>query len=374
MTNKQPEQDQLQAQPEPQQRRRAAARKPGRDMNDISRIGEDVEDVPEFLISIPAHNDVRRFVKHNYGGGDYLVENRVGGQFKAKWELHIESSSDNTDDDSADESLLVNSSVESSPLSDDFESRIAEITARAVVTALETTERMRATQSAPPQPDPFAFVERSLEIEEKIRARAVRNNPPPAEVKDSSEQFIDMLDRFTTIAERIAPIRESDREGSGGLASVIRELAPHVKSLLPMLPSLLPQAAQAQSTAQAAPNSQPQAAAQVDPVAQTLALLINDLRRNKRVGRAADAIEELLAKSPQLAEQFRPLLEAPAPALLQQLSMAAGEDLTEYGHAVSFIEELQAELSPDEMIDEGEQVIVPESDSAKSNGNGAVAR
>jgi hypothetical protein len=320
-------------------------------VNEIFRISDDAEDVPEFLIGIPVHVDVRKFVKFNYGGGDYLVKNRVGGKFKGEREMHIEFAPDPLEDDAADESLLENSGVQRPPLSDDFDSRVADIATRAAVAAVEAGERVRATQSAPAQPDPFAFVERSLEIEEKIRARAVRNNPPPAEAKDSSEQFIDMLDRFTTIAERIAPIRESDRENSGGilggLASLVREVAPHAKSLLPMLPSLLPQTAQTPSPPQAVPNSQRQSPQQPDPVTATFAIVIDGLRKNKRVGASADAIEELITKMPEMKEQIEPALLAPTSVLLEQLSQFAGEDLSAYTHSIDWVEDLKDELKGD---------------------------
>jgi hypothetical protein len=84
----------------------------------------------------------------------------------------------------------------------------------------------------------------------------------------------------------------------------------------------------------------------------TLRIIVEDLKRNKRVGRAADAIDDLFAKFPDVKAQLEPFFNAPVADLLLQLSQACGEDLSTYSHAVSWIEELQQEIGG---VEEGEE-------------------
>jgi hypothetical protein len=320
--------------------------------------------------SLPLDVDFEEHIdeRTDLDAGLYRIEKRKSGLFPkdicyyTKPAMRKAMASYDAPDDDDDVDLLETSEPPRSSLPDDFDERVAEIASRAVVAALEKREQLRGTQPAPQQPDPFAFIERSLEIEEKMRARSVRNNPAPPEVKDSSEQFIDMLDRFTTIAERIAPIRETDKENSGGLlgglASLIREAAPHAKSFLPMLPSLLPQpqaqvpAANGSVPLPPIPNRPPPASETAEPLQLALSIIVDDLRKNKRVGRAADAVDELFLRQPELREQFAPFFDAPAVEIVTQLSALAGEDLSAYSHAVGWIEDLQFELNGNNAGDE----------------------
>lgn len=233
---------------------------------------------------------------------------------------------------------------------------IAQIAERAAIAAIEARERVSATQPASQQPDPFAFVERSLEIEEKMRQRFAINNPAPVQPTDQSEQFLNMFDKFTAIAERIAPIREADSERSGGtlngIASVVREVGTAGKTLAPMImPTItsLFQGKGANDNTQAHVNGAQQTSPlPVDPVEQTLAIIVDDLKKNRRVGRAADAIEDLFVRMPEIKEQVAASFTLPATDILAQLSQIAGEDLLAYSHAAAWIEYLKQEISDDE--------------------------
>jgi hypothetical protein len=104
-----------------------------------------------------------------------------------------------------------------------------------------------------------------------------------------------------------------------------------------------------------------QTVAPVDPVQLTLSIIVDDLRKNKRVGRAADAVDDLFTKQPELREQLAPFFVAPAVEIVTQLSALAGEDLSAYSHAVGWIEDLQFELNGD---DEGDG-NAPDADEAE---------
>ncbi len=89
-----------------------------------------------------------------------------------------------------------------------------------------------------------------------------------------------------------------------------------------------------------------------DPVQATLQILIHDLTRNKRTGRAADAIEDLIDKQPEIKQLFGSLLAAPVDELLTQLSQISGMDLTEYAHAREWLEDLKIALGQEESADQ----------------------
>ncbi len=373
MTKRKPESDQTTAEVEATPRRARPVRRPGGKKYYIQFLPEGVNSEPEFKIELPAHVDPERFIEkqEDFEAGRYRIALRDDGKFtRESWvyrkddelaAVNTNSNADDADDvdDAFDKDLLVSELAEAAALPEDFDRRVAEIAARAAIVAVEAKERARLTQPAPTQPDPFAFIERSMEIEEKIRARAVRNNPAREEAKDSSEQFIDMLDRFTTIAERIAPIREADKEGSNGwlngIASIVREVGTHGKPLLSLLPALMGQVQGAGANGTAAVGAQVTPNAGHTPeqlMSDTLRIIVEDLKRNKRVGRAADAIDDLFAKFPDVKAQLEPFFNAPVADLLLQLSQACGEDLSTYSHAVSWIEELQQEIGG---VEEGEE-------------------
>jgi hypothetical protein len=385
MTKRQPEADQTATQAESTPRRTRTVRRSVGKKHYIQFLPESADSEPEFKIELPAHVDPERFIdkQEDFEVGRYRIALRDEGKFTRETWIYRKDDlpetvvdADDLEDDEADNDLLVNGLAQAAALPENFDKRVAEIAARAAIAAVEAKERMRATQPAPQQPDPFAFVERSLEIEEKIRARAVRNNPPREESKsvDSSEQFIDMLDRFTTIAERIQPIREADKEGSGGLlgglASLVREVGTHGKSLLPLLPALMgqPNAVANGDGAHAAGQAQTNAA-QVDPVNLTLTIIVDDLKKNKRTGHAADAIDDLFMKMPDLRPQLEPFFAAPANELLSQLSATAGENLLEYSHSITWIESLQAEFENGGDSDEVEKAGIEENSEAVSEKN-----
>jgi len=359
MTKGQPEQDQVPAQAEATPRRARAARRSGTKKYNLQFLPEGEDSEPEFKIDLPAHADPERFIEkqEDFEPGRYRIALLDGGKFTREvWvyrkvdPLETVVAIDETGADEPEEELLATV---------DDEERIAKIAAREVVAAYEAKERTRAPQPAPV--DPFSFIERSLEIEEKMRARSLRDNPPASQPIDPSETFLNMLDKYSQIAERLAPIRESDSAGSSGvlngLTSLVRELGTHGSSLLPLLPALVQQVqgSTANGNAHAAANGQQQVSpAPADPVQQTLSIIVNDLKRNRRVGRAADAIEDLYLKRPDSEARIEPLLALPAADLLAQLSQFAGEDLTTYSHAVGWLEDLQAELSPDEDLEADE--------------------
>jgi hypothetical protein len=116
------------------------------------------------------------------------------------------------------------------------------------------------------------------------------------------------------------------------------------------------QAAAASTTTQTAPDATvaPDASPQGEHPAQTaLRIVVEDLRRNRRPGRAADAIEDAIRAAPELGTTLRGMLARPENEIVRELSNFAQEDLSLYAHAEGFITDLKEELTPDDEEDEG---------------------
>jgi hypothetical protein len=96
-----------------------------------------------------------------------------------------------------------------------------------------------------------------------------------------------------------------------------------------------------------------------------LHVVVSDLTRNKRIGRAADLIEELCARFPTFAAATQELCNAsPADALVMVSQYSGRSDLATYGGAVEWIGLLQDALrrddgSGDDTLNEGEQSDAP---------------
>jgi hypothetical protein len=363
MTRTKPEADQEAAQQEPLMRERKRTRKPGRDVNEVLRVSEDGEEEPEFLISLPVHVDVRKFVKRNYGGGDYLIKNRIGGKFKGERELHIEFAPDENLTDDANDDLDAD---EFEPIMPDAAptldpQQLAKIVAATVNATMDAHDRsQRASQGTPDPMDTFRQMRELLKEEREEMRREmkslleVQGRTPPAVDDDEETSVAKILVKNPAIAERVMSKlvgASSDAAPEAWYASVAKELSRNPQLLnqgLGALQSMFkqPAATPTNGNGNGKPASQPQQ--QVDPITVTLVVIAEDLKKNKRVGRAADAIDELFLKMPEVRSQVEPFLLAPPNTLLAQLSQLVSEDLSTYSHGVAWIEDLQFEMRGDE--------------------------
>ncbi|MDX6695573.1 MAG: hypothetical protein QOF02_3176 [Blastocatellia bacterium] len=106
------------------------------------------------------------------------------------------------------------------------EERIAEIVAREFA--------KHAPQPTTAQPDPFAFIERALDVTQRLQ-------PKQAERADSADEQLDktvsMFDKITQIAERISPQQGGGDGWMGGVASILnalgaREIVPTITGVV----------------------------------------------------------------------------------------------------------------------------------------------
>lgn len=244
----------------------------------------------------------------------------------------------------------------------------------------------QARPQAEPQPAPApvtavvqpadtlkTFSEQAKEFAEVAKALGlVRPQPQPAPAApptaalppvDPFKQTLDVIEQVTTISERINPPRDepSGKAGFiGQVASLVDAIGRHAPKLAPFISGLSqvrvqpPQAAPAQPGANPpAPHPAPEPATPPNPYQETLEILVNDLIRNRRVGRTADAIDDLFNTYPEAKEQVAPLFEQDPRDVCAAISQLLGVNLLEYGHATQWIEDLQAELTGEG--DEGEE-------------------
>ncbi len=186
--------------------------------------------------------------------------------------------------------------------------------------------------------------------------------PPPTLAKQLEEN-VGLLVTMTKLVERITPPREDTTPPApssgwlGDVASLAHALglkdiiAPIGKSIMAQMIASRAGAATAGAPEPGAGADDPQLAAGSSPLApdvlveSTMKLIVDDLKKNKRTGHAADAIDDLYMKLPELKTQLQPFFALPAPALLAELSQAAREDLLAYSHSIDWIESLQNEFT-----------------------------
>jgi hypothetical protein len=198
--------DQLKAVAEPLENKQRTARKPERETYAVYRLPDEDDDANaerEFLLTLPADQDVERRIKRDYGAGSYRVERRRGGRFVSVTEMHF------------DETLRHEASATESAVPEDFDERVAQ----AVEDVLEArrAERVRAKALRPnptapaPQitaqateqaPDPVGDALRLLREFKQLE----RETSPPAPTKN--EPAISDDDRALMLILKDSGMRE----------------------------------------------------------------------------------------------------------------------------------------------------------------------
>ncbi len=232
---------------------------------------------------------------------------------------------------------------------------VARMVSDAVRDALAHVQPAKASESL----DPLQMVDRVIELQKKLA--------PPKQTAEGDEfdRVIALMDRVQTMQERIAPRSVDDEPSMLGKASALIEtIARNAPALTPLLPARLQAmlngtgAADAMPTAEAQPQgaatpAQPQAARlpqnETEAFQLMLHVVVSDLIKNKRAGRAADLIDELCIRFPKFATTTQELCNAAPADMLAMVSQLSGRtDLQSYGHALGFIEGLQDELRRDD--------------------------
>jgi hypothetical protein len=231
--------------------------------------------------------------------------------------------------------------------------------------AREAVEQYKAVQPAPaPAEKPKTATDTVNEIVSIVGAvDKLRGEREPAqgEQKNSGEQFIEQLEMFTTISERLGP----KPEGGGGLLDTVASLAegmgraaekiaPHVPKMISAWGAIQQMRAGQQPQANGAQPGQPQQqpdatqpATMLPPaVASTLNLIALDARRDAPVDRAADAIESAAKADPELAEMLEQIKATPSALLVEQVAQLSGHlYLVDLPHVCAWFDSLREELT-----------------------------
>jgi hypothetical protein len=348
------------------------ARRPKLEKIYITPVDENDEPTGDSY-ALPKSEDYERFIKKNFPEGRYKVESRKGGQLPPLWSTYfnnVESLAPAEDEEDFDGDELP---LELSP---EAEERIAQRAARA---AVEATEAMRPREPNPPA-TPYDVLKlqdeviaredrRRTMIREEVRAAMpeqparVSERPPKANPSDPILALLASVAKDDPeLRARIVDNYLGDGEKSGGVGALARAAFEHpieaeqiigaVMSGIQGVVGLFKPATNGNGNGPApAQTSAP--VQQANPVNTVLAIVVEDLKRNRRVGRSADAIEELFTKIPAYRAQLTPILKQSDEVILQMLSRAAGEDLSAYSHGAKFVSLLRDELfGEDEEADE----------------------
>ena len=226
-------------------------------------------------------------------------------------------------------------------------------------------EKLKPATPAPASAErPRTLVEQAKEIKDAadvlgISAKAERE-PAQREEKNPGELFLDQLEMFTNISERLGP----KPEGGGGLLDTVASLAEGIgraaEKVAPHLPKMItawgtlqqmkagqqPQANGAQpGQAQPQPGTLPPAPGMPPVVLSTLNLIALDARRDAPVNRAADAIESAANADAELAEMLEQIKATPSALLVEQVAQLTGHAyLTDLPHVCAWFDALREEL------------------------------
>jgi hypothetical protein len=392
MTKRQPEADQTATQAESTPRRTRPARRSAGKKHYIQFLPEGADSEPEFKIELPAHVDPERFIdkQEDFEAGRYRIALRDDGKFtRESWTYRkndelsegfttVQPDEDDLEDTEDFEPAASNGATLFTPQD------IMKLVATTVNTTIDARER--AQRAAQGQPDPMDMYRQMRELHKEEREEMRREMQTILEaqgrnttkvVEDDEETSVaKILVKNPAIAERVMSKlvgASADAPQEAWYTDVIKELGKNPQLIsqgVGAIQSVFKGATSATNGNSAHTAGQAQTnAAQVDPINLTLTIIVDDLKKNKRTGHAADAIDDLFMKMPDLKPQLEPFFAAPANELLSQLSAAVGENLLEYSHSIAWIENLQAEFENAEDSDEVEKAGIEENSEAASGKN-----
>lgn len=275
----------------------------------------------------PVTIDYLATVAHHFGGGHYLCELYAPGRGIVKrWHEAIK------------KAIVEPPAAAVAPVPEVLkpQNSKSEITRlREVAEDLREIKEIMGWDTPPPSPAAPAATATAIAPLDELLLRAAVDKP---ELRDQ------ILDRVLGQAE-------------GGGGGIIAEALKHPNEARALIKDLLGavRSVFVPMNGNGGAGGQPAAEEPADDLDRTLNVVVDDLKKNKRVGRAADEIDALLSKRPDLVDTFNKLLALEPAALLGELARHSGENLHEYGHALSFIINLRDALQPPDVV-EGEEV------------------
>ncbi|MDT5270318.1 MAG: hypothetical protein QOH49_2504 [Acidobacteriota bacterium] len=266
-------------------------------------------------------------------------------------------------------------------------------------------EKLRPAPTAAPPKTATDTVNEIVSIVGAVdRLRGDKTPPPAPPQKNPGETFLEQLDMFTSISERLGP----QPEGGGGFLNKIGSAAEGIgrgfEKLAPSIPQIVrgltmgaqllrPQSEPAGPPAQQ-PGTQPQQPAaeapqspqaQPQPEQQLLAsagrALAKEVTRDN-IEKGADIVESLTKSDPFLAMQLQELFSMPSVSLVEWLAGVSGCPwLPDLPHGVTYFDVLKQELTERESNreasdedEQGEAAPVPASTNGHKPNGAAVTQ
>jgi hypothetical protein len=224
------------------------------------------------------------------------------------------------------------------------------------------------------------------EMREEFHAMMPKQSSAPE--SDAANQFLDNLDRFTQVAERIMPIREAQDERKGWLsqvADVVREVAEAAPTVVPLVGGLVargmatppPPMSSPMGEVQRVPSPQENVAAPMQQTedseaAMTIDVLItniiNDVQHDEAPDACVDDVVRLATEDTKWQPALAQILELPNVELLKTLKDAKGVDLSPLNNAGKFLDGLRKGVKARIKLQ-----APPTAQAVANNGNGSHA-
>jgi hypothetical protein len=382
------------------------ARKQGPDKWHIFRETDDESEPLEFVTSIHGDRDPATYIERSeeFDAAAYLCrKTKANGQILESYS-HVKTERPET-------TINLDEGDDADALEFEPPQAAGVVDVRAIAQAFDALldkrdRRERAAQAQPSfielQREADERLERHLERERKrdeafqarIDAALSRANSAsaPTNPAEPIKQALGLLRDVTGLQSEMGAVASGEPPGIGDrlfglLEKTVDAVSPYAG---PVIGGLIQKATQAQAAVAAQQTAHPQADAVApgqsspgvaqpppppsEPTAEqallnALNVVVTGLRRGKRPGASADAIDELLTKHPEFRPQIDQLLATPPVLVLSELSRVSGEDLSVYVGALEFIAALKDELRPDDGEESEAAEIAPVSPSR--NGDGA---
>jgi hypothetical protein len=216
----------------------------------------------------------------------------------------------------------------------------------------------------------FAEIAKAFGLSRPQPAPLPENTLPPAPTTppaDPFEQTLSVIEKVTSINERINPVARAT-EGAGGImsgiAEVLRALDINKGDLITLGSLIAPSKIQ-----QPAPNTSQPTAAPVattpsnfqrlpQPLQNLLLIIVQDLTRNAHIDRVCESISGLIRSDANYANVLKPLLAQPPSEIVATLAQLTGAHyITELPHSIGFITAIQEDLQAGDEAAEAENEV-----------------
>jgi hypothetical protein len=381
-----PKIDRTDAASEPQARGGKTMRKPVELKWHINTVPAEAGEASDFVGSLPLEDDPESYIeaKESIEAGQVcrIVKGDGRGRIVTSYRYQKLGDVRQTLDDDDDDDLQL----ADAPVMSVASATLADVTRIAAEAGARAAMAAKPVSAPVQQPEDYeAKFEQYMARRKRERAELLEELREELKLRDASapkqrdEREAAEIDSDSMIMNTLAKLAESDPDlraklvehvfpekaddGIVGLAreafanpeatqQILQMALPAIQMLIgSFLPSRQPTGGDGGGGGGGGKTAQPQ----TNPLVQTLTIIVNDLKRNRRAGRSADAIDDLIQRAPEYSQPLQVTLAREDAKILQELSVVAGEDLTVYPHAAAWVANLRVELDGDDGDDEDDE-------------------